>query len=96
MKFFKGIGLGVLLGLMVVACSAFNYVRYGLGIDPNKSLDQQVLLGVSAKDDVPLVYKCSTSAQAKSPCVVVPTDEWTRLRADYGAMEEQLKACQKK
>ena len=92
----RGFSIGLLMGLVLVSCSAFNYVRYGLGIDPAKPLDQQVLLAVQPKDDVPLIYKCSTSPQAKSPCVVIPTQEWTRLRADYGAMEEQLKACQKK
>ena len=92
----RGFMIGLLASFVLVACSAFNYVRYGLGIDPSKPLDQQVLLAVNPKDDVPLLYKCTTSPQAKSPCVVVPTDEWVRLRADFGSLEEQLKACQKK
>jgi hypothetical protein len=83
--------LFVILGLLVLAAcaSAFPYKWYG--IDPGAG----VLLGKTPKDDLPISV-CSPDDVQKGKCAVMLVDEFDRLRNDYTALKERLKACEKK
>ena len=75
--------------LLLAACaSAFPYKWYG--IDPGAG----ILLGKIESEDLPLTV-CSADQNQKGKCAVILIDEFDRLRNDYAAMKERLKACEK-
>lgn len=75
--------------MLLVSCAgAFPYKWYG--IDP----DAGVLFGKTNKEDLPLTV-CAPDQTQKGKCAVILIDEFDRLRNDYAAMKERLKACEK-
>ena len=83
--------LFIILGILFLAAcaSAFPYKWYG--IDPEAG----VLLGNTAKDDLPLSI-CAPDDVQKGKCAVMLVAEFDRMRNDYATLVERLKACEKK
>lgn len=81
--------LGMLLGISLVGCAGFSYRYYGL----SASSYEGSLLGPEPKDDKPFSL-CSPTAQDKSPCVVLFSDEFFKLKQDLLETKERLKSCE--
>jgi hypothetical protein len=80
-------GLGILLGISLMACAGFKYRYYG--IDPEAGL----LLGSKPSEDRSL-KECQGDSTQKGKCVVLFVAEFERLRADYINAQERLKKCE--
>lgn len=80
------VALGCLLG-----CAGFSYRHYGLGSDI--SYEHGTLLGPEPKDDIPF-SRCAPIEGDKSPCIIMQTDAFLRLKRDYLDLQARLKECE--
>lgn len=77
--------------LALAACTSSADLYYGLEVPKDV---RGTLLGATEEDDVPLT-ECYARPGKKSPCVVMFSSEFFKLRRDYLEMKERLKACER-
>lgn len=83
--------VGLLVGCLATAgcATAFGYKSYGLEV----ASFEGKLLGPDVSQDLPFA-SCAPQPGKAKPCMVVFSDEWFRLKADFLLVEDQLKRCQ--
>ena len=89
MEHLRPMGIGIILGFLMMACTAWNYHEYTISAESYEGK----LLGPKPENDIPF-SDCKPTAADLAPCIAIKTAEFLRLKQDYIDTQNALKACQ--
>ncbi|MCA2656370.1 hypothetical protein [Microcystis sp. M061S2] len=84
----KAIVQALILVGALVACSSFSYKYYGIDTAQSKFLSPK------PENDLPFAFCDKKNDEFQ--CVMMPVDEFAKMRRDFSNMRERLRACESK
>lgn len=82
--------------LILYACASDSYTYYGLNVSriEKPELEKGLLLHKDPKKDLDLT-ECLPTKKNVSPCIVVFSSEYFKMKRDFEEMKIRLEACEK-
>lgn len=88
----RDILVGLSLGFLIAGCAGATFAYKYYGIDGVR-YDQGKLLGPKPENDIPF-DRCQPTSQVKTPCIVMFTGEFLKLKQDYMDTQNKLQSCE--